>query len=221
MGTGKDQRFRIGLAQFACSLNPEENLRKRWRESAKRRRGRADRLSSGAVPVAVLLPRGELPICSISPSQSRAQPRESFAKVAKELKVAIVGLALRTARGRGCITTRLSSSTRTARCSGMYRKMHIPDDPLYFEKYYFTPGDLGFPEFRHHASAHRHAGLLGPVVSRRRPAGGAGGAPGALLSHRDRLASLRESRVRRGAARCVAHHPARARHRQRAVCRAP
>jgi N-carbamoylputrescine amidase len=27
---------------------------------------------------------------------------------------------------------------------GMYRKMHIPDDPLYFEKYYFTPGDLGF-----------------------------------------------------------------------------
>jgi N-carbamoylputrescine amidase len=30
---------------------------------------------------------------------------------------------------------------------GMYRKMHIPDDPLYFEKYYFTPGDLGFQTF--------------------------------------------------------------------------
>ena len=30
---------------------------------------------------------------------------------------------------------------------GMYRKMHIPDDPLYFEKYYFTPGDLGFKVF--------------------------------------------------------------------------
>ncbi len=31
-----------------------------------------------------------------------------------------------------------------ARSSALYRKMHIPDDPLYFEKYYFTPGDLGF-----------------------------------------------------------------------------
>jgi N-carbamoylputrescine amidase len=30
---------------------------------------------------------------------------------------------------------------------GLYRKMHIPDDPLYFEKYYFTPGDLGFRVF--------------------------------------------------------------------------
>src|SRR5438309_3947667 len=30
---------------------------------------------------------------------------------------------------------------------GMYRKMHIPDDPLYYEKYYFTPGDLGFKAF--------------------------------------------------------------------------
>jgi N-carbamoylputrescine amidase len=30
---------------------------------------------------------------------------------------------------------------------GIYRKMHIPDDPLYYEKYYFTPGDLGFKAF--------------------------------------------------------------------------
>jgi N-carbamoylputrescine amidase len=31
--------------------------------------------------------------------------------------------------------------------AGMYRKMHIPDDPLYYEKFYFTPGDLGFRSF--------------------------------------------------------------------------
>ena len=31
---------------------------------------------------------------------------------------------------------------------GKYRKMHIPDDPLYYEKFYFTPGDLGFPVFK-------------------------------------------------------------------------
>lgn len=32
--------------------------------------------------------------------------------------------------------------------AGTYRKMHIPDDPLYYEKFYFTPGDLGFPSFQ-------------------------------------------------------------------------
>ena len=33
--------------------------------------------------------------------------------------------------------------------AGLYRKMHIPDDPAYYEKFYFTPGDLGFPRIRH------------------------------------------------------------------------
>jgi N-carbamoylputrescine amidase len=32
--------------------------------------------------------------------------------------------------------------------AGIYRKMHIPDDPLYYEKFYFTPGDLGFPSYQ-------------------------------------------------------------------------
>ncbi|GIW93324.1 MAG: apolipoprotein acyltransferase [Pirellulaceae bacterium] len=35
----------------------------------------------------------------------------------------------------------------TGRLAGVYRKMHIPDDPLYYEKFYFTPGDLGFASF--------------------------------------------------------------------------
>ena len=48
--------------------------------------------------------------------------------------------------------------------AGKYRKMHIPDDPLYYEKFYFTPGDLGFQT---HDTAYGRwdAGLLGPVVS--------------------------------------------------------
>ena len=40
---------------------------------------------------------------------------------------------------------------------GIYRKMHIPDDPLYYEKFYFTPGDLGFRSF---ATAHAQVGTL-------------------------------------------------------------
>src|SRR5439155_12856852 len=40
---------------------------------------------------------------------------------------------------------------------GLYRKMHIPDDPLYFEKYYFTPGDTGFRTFQ---TRYAHIGVL-------------------------------------------------------------
>ncbi|HID76786.1 MAG TPA: carbon-nitrogen hydrolase [Planctomycetaceae bacterium] len=40
--------------------------------------------------------------------------------------------------------------------AGVYRKMHIPDDPLYYEKFYFTPGDLGFPSF---ATRHGRLGV--------------------------------------------------------------
>jgi len=41
--------------------------------------------------------------------------------------------------------------------AGHYRKMHIPDDPLYHEKFYFTPGDLGFRSFATRAA---HVGTL-------------------------------------------------------------
>ena len=50
---------------------------------------------------------------------------------------------------------------------GVYRKMHIPDDPLYYEKFYFTPGDTGFKAWRTTPRHDRRAGVLGPVVSRR------------------------------------------------------
>jgi N-carbamoylputrescine amidase len=45
----------------------------------------------------------------------------------------------------------------TGKLVGRYRKMHIPDDPLYFEKFYFTPGDLGFRSFK---TKHAHLGTL-------------------------------------------------------------
>ena len=80
---------------------------------------------------------------------------------------------------------------------GRYRKMHIPDDPLYYEKYYFTPGDLGFQAFDTRVRPRRHARLLGPVVSRGRAADRPAGGRDPLLSDGDRLAPGREGRVRR------------------------
>ena len=48
---------------------------------------------------------------------------------------------------------------------GKYRKMHIPDDPPYHEKFYFTPGDLGFQSVATQRAEDRRLRLLGPMVS--------------------------------------------------------
>ena len=49
---------------------------------------------------------------------------------------------------------------------GKYRKMHIPDDPAYYEKFYFTPGDLGYKVFQNEICTLGVLDLLGPMVSR-------------------------------------------------------
>ena len=72
---------------------------------------------------------------------------------------------------------------------GVYRKMHIPDDPLYYEKFYFTPGDLGFQNFETRYLADRRAGVLGPVVSGRSTHHQPARRERFVLSDRDRLAS--------------------------------
>ena len=99
----------------------------------------------------------------------------------------------------------------------IYRKMHIPDDPLYYEKFYFTPGDLGFQAQRTSGGADRHAGVLGPVVSGGRARDRAEGRGDAVLPYRDRLASEREGGVRRASVRRVADDSARACDRERRV----
>ena len=63
------------------------------------------------------------------------------------------GADLRAAGAGRLPQQRRRSSTRTARVAGLYRKMHIPDDPLFYEKFYFTPGDLGFQRLRRRAPA--------------------------------------------------------------------
>ena len=71
---------------------------------------------------------------------------EALGMIARELKVVIVAsLFERRAAGLYHNTAAVLDSDGTVR--GIYRKMHIPDDPSYYEKFYFTPGDLGFKAF--------------------------------------------------------------------------
>ena len=68
---------------------------------------------------------------------------ELFGKLAKEFGVVLV-LSLFEKRSAGLYHNTAVVIEKDGTIAGKYRKMHIPDDPAYYEKFYFTPGDLGF-----------------------------------------------------------------------------
>lgn len=68
---------------------------------------------------------------------------DDFGALAKELEVVIV-LSLFERRAPGLYHNTAVVIEKDGTIAGKYRKMHIPDDPAYYEKFYFTPGDLGF-----------------------------------------------------------------------------
>lgn len=71
---------------------------------------------------------------------------EALSKLAKKYGVVIIG-SLFERRAAGLYHNTAVILDADGSLAGMYRKMHIPDDPLYYEKFYFTPGDLGFRAF--------------------------------------------------------------------------
>ena len=68
---------------------------------------------------------------------------ERIGKLAEELKLVVVA-SLFEKRATGLYHNTAVVFDRSAKIAGKYRKMHIPDDPAFYEKFYFTPGDLGF-----------------------------------------------------------------------------
>lgn len=80
-----------------------------------------------------------------------------LSKTAEQLKIVLIA-SLFEKRSAGVYHNTAVVFDSDGTLKGMYRKMHIPDDPLYYEKYYFTPGDLGFRAFD------TNAGRLGTLV---------------------------------------------------------
>jgi N-carbamoylputrescine amidase len=72
---------------------------------------------------------------------------ETLGTLARERKIVIVA-SLFEKRSAGIYHNTAVVIGSDGAIAGRYRKMHIPDDPFYFEKFYFTPGDLGFPGFQ-------------------------------------------------------------------------
>ena len=141
------EKFTVGLIQMSCSLDPRENLAKA--EASHSRSGvarGADHLHCRNCFARNISAAKKMPIYSSSPSRSRVLRREALSKLARELKVVIVG-SLFERRAAGIYHNTAVILDADGSLLGKYRKMHIPDDPLYYEKFYFTPGDLGFPNF--------------------------------------------------------------------------
>jgi N-carbamoylputrescine amidase len=137
------ESFRIGLVQSSCSADPNENLAKtevKVREAASR----------GAQVVCLQELFRSQYFCREENAElfALAEPipgpsTEALGRLARELKVVIV-VSLFERRAPGLYHNTAAVLSPDGEIAGLYRKMHIPDDPLYFEKFYFTPGDLGF-----------------------------------------------------------------------------
>jgi N-carbamoylputrescine amidase len=136
-------KFELGLVQMSCSPEPEENL-----ERALDKVREAARMGAQVVCLPELFQtqyfcqREDTALFDLAePIPGPASQR--LCELAAELHVAIIAsLFERRAPGLYHNTAAIIGSDGAVR--GLYRKMHIPDDPLYYEKYYFTPGDLGF-----------------------------------------------------------------------------
>ena len=139
-------KFRIGLVQMACSKDPNENLAKaEWRIREAAGKG-AQIVCLQELFRSQYFCRQEAPGFFDLAEPVPGPTTESLARLAQELQVAIVGSVFER-RAPGVYHNTAVVVDADGSLLGTYRKMHIPDDPGYYEKYYFTPGDLGFPCF--------------------------------------------------------------------------
>ena len=148
---------RVGLVQMRCEPDPDRNLRQAQDAIA-------DAARQGA-EVVCLPELFRTPYLCQSEDSSRfdwAEPipgpsTEALAKQAGDLGISLVA-SLFERRAAGLYHNTAVVMDARGELVGRYRKMHIPDDPLYYEKFYFTPGDLGF------GSHQTEAGRLGVLV---------------------------------------------------------
>jgi N-carbamoylputrescine amidase len=140
------ERFKVGLVQMKCGPEPQQNLAhaiEMTREAA----------AKGAQVVCLpelfqtqyFCQREDHALFDLAESIPGATTQR-LGEVAKENRVALVA-SLFERRAAGVYHNTAAIFDVDGAMKGIYRKMHIPDDPLYYEKFYFTPGDLGYQAF--------------------------------------------------------------------------
>ena len=151
------EKFRVGLVQMSMTADPDQNLQ----HALDRVR---DATSRGAQIVCLPELFQTQYFCQREDATlfDLAEPipgptSDKLAEAAKKLRVVLVA-SLFEKRAPGVYHNTAAVFDADGALLGIYRKMHIPDDPLFYEKYYFTPGDLGFRAFD------TNAGRVGTLV---------------------------------------------------------
>src|SRR5882757_6095539 len=139
-------KVNIGLVQMSCTADKEGNLRKameKVREAA----------SKGAQIVCLQELFTSLYFCDVEDYENfklaesiPGASTDALGQLAKELGVVVIA-SLFEKRAQGIYHNTTAVLDADGAYLGKYRKMHIPDDPAYYEKLYFTPGDLGYKVF--------------------------------------------------------------------------
>ena len=142
-----NNKFKIGLIQISLGKYPDKNLSKA-----------VDWINKAAKKGAEVICLPELfrsqyfcqsenidyfDLAETIPGPST----EAISKVARQNNVVVV-VPLFEKRASGVYHNSLAVINTKGNIEGIYRKMHIPDDPAYYEKFYFTPGDLGYKTFK-------------------------------------------------------------------------
>jgi N-carbamoylputrescine amidase len=141
------RKFTVALIQMACSPDPEENLRR-----ATERVEEAARAGAAVICLPELFRTQYFCQREDAVFFDFAEPvpgatTETLGRIAKEKEVVIIAPIFER-RAAGVYHNSAAVIDADGELTGLYRKMHIPDDPAYYEKYYFTPGDLGFRAFQ-------------------------------------------------------------------------
>ena len=151
------KNFTVGLVQMAMSTDADDNLRRAVE-------GCEEAARQGAEVICLPELFRSQYFCQREDADlfDLAEPipgpsTEALGRVAKAAKVTIVA-SLFERRAVGLYHNTVAILNAGGEVEGIYRKMHIPDDPAYYEKFYFTPGDLGFKAFD------TEAGRIGTLI---------------------------------------------------------
>lgn len=141
-----DRRINVALVQMSCTADKAQNVSKAL-----------SRIGDAAARGAKIVCLQEL-FHGLYPCQTEDHARfveaepipgptsEALAAAARQHNIVVIG-SIFERRAAGVYHNTAVVFDTDGKQAGMYRKMHIPDDPLYYEKFYFVPGDLGFRSF--------------------------------------------------------------------------
>jgi N-carbamoylputrescine amidase len=140
------EKFNVGLVQMTCSLDPNKNLAKAEQRISKAAERGAQIICLPELFRSQYFCREENADLFALAEPIPGPTTDALSRVARQHNVVIVASVFER-RAAGVYHNTAAVLDADGSLLGLYRKMHIPDDPLYYEKFYFAPGDLGFPNF--------------------------------------------------------------------------